>query len=327
MMRIVLVLSCFAIGCSSSSPGDGADAGAGADAGPEVDAGPVDAGSPDAGWPDAGSPADAGPTSSHGHGGVPCASTGTVTQNGTRYTYCLANIGSAQVKIVEPAAGAPAPLRLALYLHGDGAGPYNSGLALRLVAPWTTTHNVLYAAVRAPNQCAWWLKPSYTTCDNTTPVPDDAKDTGGENATALTAVIDALRAGWDVADVPVLFGGSSGGSIFLTSSFLPLHGDRWPGAYALSCGGDVPWGAPAWDASNAALRGPTKLFFTYGDKDFLAPDIARGVAYYQGLGVPVDVKVVPETGAAGSTHCGNVNGTYSYDQIGRVAEVWGAYAP
>ncbi len=34
-------------------------------------------------------------------------------------------------------------------------------------------------------------KAGYTTCDADTPVPDDAIDTGGENADALKAAIDA----------------------------------------------------------------------------------------------------------------------------------------
>ena len=67
------------------------------------------------------------------------------------------------------------------------------------------------------------------------------------------------------------------------------------------------------------------MFFTYGDKDFVVPDVEKSVAFYTGAGVPVDTKIIPETGTAGSTHCSNVNGVYSYNQLGRVTEVWGAY--
>jgi hypothetical protein len=218
-------------------------------------------------------------------------------------------------------------LRLAVYLHGDGAGPYTSGLALRKLVPWTTKHRVLFVAARAPNACAWWLAPSYTVCDGVTPVPSSAVDTGGENAAALKVVLDALRGGWDLADSPVLFGGSSGGSIFLSASFLPLFGDKYPGAYALSCGGDDPWaGSLAWDGKDPARVGATKLFFTYGDKDFVVPDVLDGIAYYQGTSIPVDTKVIAETVATGTTsHCGNIGGSYSYDQIGRVGDVWSSY--
>lgn len=270
---------------------------------------------------------DAGTGSSHGQGGIACSSTGVVNQGGADYSYCVAKAGSVEMKIVEPQAGGAGPLHLAVYLHGDGAGPYGSQLDLRKLAPWTTTHNVLLVAALAPNACAWWLEPSYTTCDASTPVPAAAADTGGENAAALKAAIEALRAGWDIADTPVLFGGSSGGSIFLSASFLPLFGDRFPGAWALSCGGDAPWaGGLSWDGKDPSLVGANKLFFTYGDKDFVAPDVLESIGFYQGASIPTEVKVIPETVASGTTsHCGNVGGSYSYDQIGRVGEVWSSY--
>ncbi len=270
---------------------------------------------------------DTSPGSSHGEGGLSCSSMGVAAEGGVDYKYCVAKAGSVEMKIVEPKAGGTGPLHLAVYLHGDGAGPYASDLDLRKLAPWTTAHNVLLVAALAPNACAWWLAPSYTTCDASTPVPDTAIDTGGENATALKAAIDALRAGWDIADSPVLFGGSSGGSIFLSASFLPLYGDKLSGAWALSCGGDAPWaGGLAWDGKDPALVAANKLFFTYGDKDFVVPDVLDGIDFYQGSSIPTDVKVIPETVAAGKTsHCGNVGGSYSYDQIGRVSEVWASY--
>lgn len=269
---------------------------------------------------------DAGKGSSQGQGGIACSSTGVVSQSGADYSYCVAKAGSVEMKIVEPQSGGAGPLHLAVYLHGDGAGPYGSHLDLRKLAPWTTTHNVLLVAALAPNACAWWLAPSYTTCDATTPVPDSAIDTGGENAAALKAAIEALRAGWDIADSPVLFGGSSGGSIFLSASFLPLFGDRFPGAWALSCGGDAPWaGGLSWDGKDPSQVGANKLFFTYGDKDFVVPDVLQSIGFYQGASIPTDVKVIPEAVASGSSHCGNVGGSYSYDQIGRVAEVWSSY--
>lgn len=269
---------------------------------------------------------DSGPTSSHGNGGLTCTSKGDVSVDGNSYSYCVATVAGVELKIVEPDAGAAAPLRLALYFHGDGAGPYSSGLAIKKHAPWTSSHRVLYVAARAPNACAWWLKPGYTTCDGTTTVPDDAIDRTGENAVAVNAVIQALRAGWDLADSPILYGGSSGGSIFLSASFLPLYGDKHPGAYALSCGGQEPWaGELAWDATNPAQLGATRLFFTYGDKDFVAPDVQQALSFYQALGFPAEAKVIAESVGAGTSHCGNVGGSYSYDQLGRVPEVWASY--
>lgn len=332
MTRVALLLFFVmpVIACSSSDP-DVADAQVDADGGAAKDAG-ADAGVPfDAGGePDAGGTPDAGEAegegSSKGQGGIACASTGSVSTGGVSYSYCVASVAGVELKIVEPTGTADKPLKLAVYLHGDGAGPYNSGLAIKKHAPWTTTQGILYVAARAPNACAWWLEPSYTTCDGETPVPESALDDEGENAQALAEAIDALRAGWDIADSPVLFGGSSGGSIFLAASFYPLFGDRFPGGYALSCGGDAPWaGELAWDGTDPACVGETKLFFTYGDKDFVVPDVLEALSFYEAEGIPTDVKVVPETVAAGTSHCGNVGGSYSYDQIGRVQEVWSGY--
>jgi len=312
-------------GSTGSTASTGGTGGTGGTAGTSSTGTGGTGGTAGSGGTDAGS--DAGSGSSQGHGGLPCSSTGVVSQGGADYSYCVASAGGVEMKIVEPAASGTGPLRLAVYLHGDGAGPYTTGLALRKLAPWTTQHRVLLVAARAPNACAWWLVPSYTVCDGVTPVPNSAVDVGGENAAALKVVLDALRAGWDLADSPVLFGGSSGGSIFLSASFLPTFGDKYPGAYALSCGGDAPWdGSLAWDGQDPASVGASKIFFTYGDKDFVAPDVLDATAFYQGTSIPVDIKVVAETVAAGTTsHCGNVGGSYSYDQIGRISEVWASY--
>lgn len=263
---------------------------------------------------DAGTGADAGPGSSRGSGGLPCESTATVSSGGTSYDICVARVGAVELKIVEPAPDdSGAPLRLAVYLHGDGARAHTGNTAPRLQAPWTYAHRTLYVSARAPNGCAWWLKPSYTACDGT--LTQTNVDTAGENARALEQAIAALRAGWDLADEAVLFGGSSGGAIFLTASFLPLYGDRFPGGYALNCGGAAPWaGALAWDGTDPALLGPTRLFFTYNAEDpVILEDTEQGVAYYRGLGFPLDETVLP-----GTEHC-------AFDHLGRTVEVWAEY--
>ena len=261
------------------------------------------------------------PPSSHGAGGLTCSSQGTAAVDGVSYRYCLTTVEGVELKIIEPTIS-EGPQQLALYFHGDGAGPYQSDFALKKHAPFTSTHNILHVAALAPNRCTWWLEPEYTVCDANTPIPDDAIDREGRNAVAVAAVIEALRAGWDLLDEPVLLGGSSGGSIFLTASFLPKYGDSVRGLYALSCGGAKPWtGSLDWEVTSAQLDS-TKLSFTYGDKDFVEPEVEQGLAFYQGLGFATDVRVVPETVAEGSSHCGNIGGSYSYDQLGRIPEMW-----
>ena len=279
----------------------GTDAGTNTDAGTDVDAGT-----------DAGTDVDAGTGSSHGSGKLACSKTGTVSTDAGTLTYCVAQVGATEVKYIEPKQGiAPEPMRLAIYLHGDGANAYNGSnpRSLYTHGGWTYGHNTLYVTALAPNKCAWWTVPERTDCSTEAPI--EARDLEGKNAAELVSLIEALRKGWDIQDGPILFGGSSGGSIQLTASFLPRYGDRYPGIYALSCGGEQPWtGKMDWDATQASLRGPTKFYFTYGDLDPLLPDIRTAEDFLKGLQFPVNDKVI-----AGAAHC-------AFDQVSRVAEVW-----
>ena len=265
---------------------------------------PPDENSPDAGeqtdggLPNGGTKGGPNLSSSHGSGKLTCESTGTVTNGSTTYTYCVTTIAGAQLKIIEPQDTSSGPLKLALYLHGDGARAYDGDTAPRLQAPWTFTHRTLYVAARAPNHCAWWTKATLTTCLDDAP-PED-RDLEGKNAEVFVQIITALRGGWDILDEPILFGGSSGGSVFLTASFLPKYGSQYHGIYALSCGGEPPWsGHLDWDSTNTTLRGP-------------APQCSAAIGRDVGAHFfPLDEKIIPN-----SQHCG-------FDHIGRVTEIWG----
>ncbi len=260
---------------------------------------------PDAGSVDSGSP-DAGPGHSRGTGKLPCTRTGTVNTVVGARPYCVARVGGVELKVIEPddVATSQEPLQLALYLHGDGARPYVNDTALRLQAPWTVSHHVLYAAVLAPNACAWWTKPNVDACDAGATLAD--RDLAGDNARTLEAVIVALRAGWDVLDAPILFGGSSGGSIFLSADFLPRFGATRPGLYVLNCGGELPWVAPS-----AGLAG-VRLSFSYGTLDFLVPDILSAQRWFTDAGVPWREQVFPN-----ADHC-------AYDHLGLTTQLWDA---
>jgi hypothetical protein len=244
-------------------------------------------------------------TSSGGSGGLPCTRMGTVSG----VPYCVAQVGSVEMKIVEPTAST-GPMRLAVYLHGDGARAYTGDTVVRLQAPWARGANVLYVAALAPNRCAWWLRPSLPACDGAITAAD--RDDAGENAAALLAAIEALRAGWDIREDVTYLGGSSGGSVFLQGSFLPRYGDRIRGVVALGCGGDAPWAPFAWSVTPTSI-GPTALFSNYGDADMLVPDIERGTAAYEALGFPVATNVLPGVG-----HC-------MFDHIGWVRDTWQAH--
>jgi hypothetical protein len=248
---------------------------------------------------------DSGPVipSSKGSGGLSCASKG---QLGGGRTYCTSNIGGSEVKLAEPVAGAGPlrPLRLVAYLHGDGAGAHKNDSAMKALLPFADAHHAIVISVLSPNKCAWWQAPSQTNC-NATPVPDDA----GVNGETFRDVLEAVRAGYDVSNDVAYYYGSSGGSIFLSITFLPKYGDKYPGIYAFNCGGDAPSRKLPW-ASDAMKRAGTKLFFTYGDQDFLKMDIEQAIPFFRGLGFPVDQKVIP-----GATHC-------AFDGHGRAAEIF-----
>lgn len=249
--------------------------------------------------------------SSHGAGGLPCQRRGRVSSGKRAYAYCVAQVAGAELKIIEPQGTAPGePLRLAIYLHADGALAHDGDNAPRIQAPWTSSHRTLYVSARAPNGCGWWIKPTVTRCN------DDERDRDGEgaNAAVLARIIEALRSGWNLDNGPILYGASSGGSVLLTSTFLPRYGDRYPGAFALGCGGEMPWtGRLEWDGTRPELRGPTKLFFTYGDRDEYLADIRSSIVYYGRLGFPVDEQVVPDAG-----HC-------QFNHLGRTVEIWSRY--
>lgn len=249
---------------------------------------------------------DAGDDSSQGSGGLSCTSQGSLP--GDR-TYCVASIGGSELKLAEPAGGA-GPLRVAVYVHGDGAAAYKSDSAMKALLPWADAHHALVLSVLSPNGCAWWQAPTQTDCSQGA---TSVADVEGVNADALRLVLEAVRAGYDVSNGPIFYYGSSGGSIFLTRSFLRRFGDRFPGAFALNCGGEKPNRDFAWDVSDPAKRSSTRLSYTYGDQDFLKSDIEAAIPYFEGLGFASESKVIPNAG-----HC-------EFNGHGRAVEVWQQY--
>lgn len=268
----------------------------------------VDGGSRDDGGTDAAAGrTDAGlPDSSRGTGGIPCTRRDTLT--GQRKV-CVATVGGAELRLADLAEETASPTRLAIYIHGDGARAYESNGAMKAMLGWADAHAARVLAVRAPNGCAWWQAPTH---DCATEVEEP--DVDGSNAEALAAVLAAVRAGFDIASSPVFYYGSSGGSIFLTKTFYPRYGNVYPGAFAINCGGEVPDPAAyTWDVEDLAARGPSKFWFTYGDRDFLAADEHATAQYFAALGLPTVETVLPDT-----EHC-------AFDSHGRALEVFSEY--
>lgn len=310
-----LLLPFLLLACSSSAPNpsDGGVGGSGGkpalpDAGELPDSGaPPDAGDlPDASPPDAGPAMDAGLTSSKGTGGLVCSLTGDL---GTGRGYCESKVQGVQLRLADAAPGENGPVSLAIYVHGDGAAAYKSNGAMKALLPWADLRHVRVLAVLAPNGCAWWQKPTHD-CASAVEEPD----TMGENTVAFAAVLAEIRARYDINLDPTFYYGSSGGTIFLAGSFLPRYGNVYPGAFAMNCGGTQHKKSDfTWNPDDAAARGSTKLWFTYGDKDFLKDDAHASSVFYSDLGFPVDEKIIPD-----ATHC-------AFDGHGRAKEAWSEF--
>ncbi len=209
----------------------------------------------------------------------------------------------------DAAPGENGPVSLAIYVHGDGAAAYKSNGAMKALLPWADLRHVRVLAVLAPNGCAWWQKPTHD-CASAIEEPD----TTGENTVAFEAVLAEIRARYDINFDPTFYYGSSGGTIFLAGSFLPRYGNVHPGAFAMNCGGTQHKKSDfTWNPDDAAARGSTKLWFTYGDKDFLKDDAHASSVFYSDLGFPVDEKIIPD-----ATHC-------AFDGHGRAKEVWSEF--
>lgn len=266
------------------------DSGLQADAGPQTDAAIDDA-------------STAG--SSQGSGGLDCSSEPSL---GGDRSFCLASESGVEVKLAVPAdfASNTSPLRLGLYLHGDGAGAHRSNSAMRTLLPWIDEHHAIMVSVLAPNGCAWWLSPEHDCASDT-----EDRDVDGANARALDAVLQTIRSRYDIANDAMFYYGSSGGSVFLTSNFFPRFGDRYPGAMALNCGGEAPTASSfTWDVANAGQRGSTRMWFTYGSNDFLRTEIEASIGAHRGFGFDVQEKRIE-----GAGHC-------EFDGHGRAREVW-----
>jgi len=258
--------------------------------------GEVDAG-------DASAPPDAAVASvpgSGGKGGLTCTSRVDVAGR----SICTAKIGSVEVRILEPMGGS-GPMRLGLYLHGDGAAAHKSGSVFKPMVAWADAKHGLGVSFLAPNGCAWWQSPTHD-CTSQQTEPDLA----GANAAALVTAVDAIMKAYDVRTDGMRYYGASGGSIFLTDEWIPLQGGKYPGVFAIMCGGDASSRTYGWDAADASLRAKSPLWFTYGDKDFLLTDEQAAVAAFKGKGFAVTEKVLPNAG-----HC-------EFDAHGEAIGIW-----
>lgn len=250
---------------------------------------------------------DAGVVGTGGKGGLACTR---VDDLGGGRQSCVAKVGSVELKIVagkSTVATSGVPWRLGLYLHGDGADYHIDNTVLEAMLPWADAVHGLAVSALAPNGCAWWLSPSYDCSGASSPF-----DAANENSAALASAVDAIARAYDLRTDGIRYYSASGGSIFLTYEWIPLHGGSHPGVFALMCGGVVSGIPYAWDTNDAALRARSATWFTYGAEDGLRPQIEQTTAAYLGKGFSVTSKVIPNQG-----HC-------TFDVHAEAMAIWSA---
>ena len=293
VLLVSLTLAAFACSSESDAPA----------VGPTSDAAPEPA-SDSSDTMDAAPASDVSttPPSSGGKGGLTCTSRVDVSGR----SICSAKVGSVELRILEPMGGS-GPLRLGLYLHGDGAAAHKSGSVFKPMIAWADAQHGLGVSFLAPNGCAWWQTPTHD-CTSQQTDPDLA----GANAAALAAAVDAVMTAYDIRADGMRYYSASGGSIFLTDEWIPLQGGTYPGVFAIMCGGIVSSRTYTWDAKDATARAKNPLWFTYGDKDFLLTDEQASVAAFKASGFAVTEKVI-----AGAGHC-------EFDAHGEAIGIWSA---
>ena len=147
VLLVSLTLAAFACSSESDAPA----------VGPTTDAAPEPA-SDSSDTMDAAPASDVSttPPSSGGKGGLTCTSRVDVSGR----SICSAKVGSVELRILEPMGGT-GPLRLGLYLHGDGAAAHKSGSVFKPMIAWADAEHGLGVSFLAPNGCAWWQTPTH----------------------------------------------------------------------------------------------------------------------------------------------------------------------
>lgn len=309
----LLALSLGAFGCGDDAPVEGAgDAGPGSfrdagggrlDAGVGADGGALD-GDGGAGNEDAGVAADAGSGGDDAGSSVPeihCDEED--RQAVTGRPMCRATIEGIQTEWVMP-QDSDTVEHIGFYFHGDG-GQYKMA-SLARHADWGADKGLLLILMTSPvsdrdrpdidfNNLVgprWWLVEE-------------------EHVQAVGRVIDGFLAQHPAVDPRrMLYYSASGGSQFMTQSFVTMLGHRFGGLMAITCGGGRPRSTSwRWEHDGNPLKADILLRFHYGSEDFLADQIERNMMTYRDLGFDVE-----GTRIEGAHHCGGDTQGFSMEQ-------------
>ena len=131
---------------------------------------------------------------------------------------------------------------LAVYLHQDEADDWYSNWAFDVIASWALSKDIMIVAPLAPSL-----------------YEDGTHGYGAAGTEDTVNAIGPLLTKFKktyAPTKPTLFWGRSGGSWFMTTWLIPSYGDRLPGLYVPSCGGDVSIpSAWAWDPARVGWGG------------------------------------------------------------------------
>jgi hypothetical protein len=199
---------------------------------------------------------------------------------------CIADVSGITMKFF-PLAPGKAVKRVAVYLHGDTAQDWQGWYQyLGDTVQWCQARDILVVAPLSP-----------VAYDDDPPEDRSYGAAQGEDAEKVGKALEDFLDAYSTPHQNLLYWTLSGGSWFVTSSFLPLMGARLPGAYALSCGASEFWYDYEWSIDGPA-RDQNKLLFNYGTEDFLKPGEEASAEKYETDGFSVTVKTYP-----GAEHC------------------------
>ena len=176
--------------------------------------------------------------------------------------------------------------RLAIYFHGDtGNGWFGNWGFDEDILTWAQARNILVLGVLSP-----------ATYDDDTIAWGAAQV---EHANAVAPVFETFLETYAPSEAVSLYWGVSGGSWFLTASYIASVGHRVPGIFVANCGGaGNSWGW-AWDPSTETeLRDSMAVYFNYGTLDFLAAKSAASLVDFTSRGFTTDELV-----HQGAEHC------------------------
>jgi hypothetical protein len=228
--------------------------------------------------------------------GPGCAKPMSSVSHGVAYTRCVARVEGITVQYFVrqgTTLGAVRSPRVAIYFHGDTEPSY-----------WTDTVQWDYADQWKP--MPWALAQGYAVVAPIAPKYGPGLEKWGASHKFTKATGRALRKFQRaVGASSAMYWSTSGGSVYLTRSYIPFVGHLLPGPMVLNCGGDIPRFGTRWNPrKRKAARAKLDLFFNQGSRDFLKPYTRKARSYYRAKGFTTKMRTW-----SGAQHCAHPMGS------------------